>query len=97
MGMRWWLVVALGLQACSPQGVGEQVGSSLYKASVDTGQAIAAVGDRTGRALQDAGGSLRGGSAAAPPVTPPPFYAPPGYSEQPYAPPAPVTQERLGY
>ena len=95
-----WLLVwpMLGVAACAPQDVGEQVGQSLYKASVGTGQAIATVGDKTGQALQNAGDSLRGTVNPPPPPTPPPFYAPPGYSADPgYAPPGAVTQEKLGY
>jgi hypothetical protein len=95
-----WLILLplLDVAACAPQQVGEQVGQSLYKASVGTGQAIATVGDKTGQALQNAGSSLRGTASPPQPVTPPPFYAPPGYSADPgYAPPGAVTQEKLGY
>ena len=59
---RWLVLVGLAVSACAPDQVGQQVGRSLYDASVDTGHAIATVGDRTGAALQRAGASLRGDS-----------------------------------
>ena len=77
-----WLV-ALSLAGCAgPDVVGQQVGQSLYNASVNTGHALAVAGDRTGSALQNAGTNLR--NAVDPP---PPAYQPPPTLPPPYVPP----------
>lgn len=86
------LLAALALSACAPDQVGEDVGRSLYGASVNTGRAIATLGDRTGAALERAGSHLRTGSNAAPYAEPPqlpPPYLPDGYGGA-------VTAEPLG-
>lgn len=100
-------VMPAALAACtSPDQVGQQVGQSLYNASVSTGHAIAVVGDRTGKVLQDAGSGLR--SAVNPPP-PEPVYAPPPDLPPPYVPdgfspappveaePLPAPKPALGY
>ncbi len=86
---RWCLLTMLALSACAPDRVGQDVGRSLYDASVNTGHAIATLGDRTGAALENAGASLR---------TRPPPYTAPLQLPPPYVPdgPAPVTAEPLG-
>jgi len=70
--MAWFacaaLTLALTLAACAPQEVGERVGTSLNRASVTTGRALAKVGDRTGEVLQNAGSNLRDT------INPPPRY-----------------------
>ncbi len=84
-----WLLPLLPLAACAPDQVGQQVGRSLYDASVDTGHAIATLGDRTGAALQHAGRSLRT-TVAAPADRPPPLYpldAPGAVTTEPLGPP----------
>ncbi len=87
---RWIVLIALALAACgSPDQVGQRVGRSLYDASVNTGHALAVVGDRTGAAIQDAGANLRNAAnpAPLPPIGLPPPYIPDGS--------APVTAEPL--
>ena len=96
---RWILIVPLALSACAPDQVGQQVGQSLYDASVSTGHALATFGDRTGEALQDAGANLR--NAVSPPTSyPSPAYAlppglPPAYGQDGEAPPGSITVEPL--
>ncbi len=89
---RWTLLILLALSACAPDQVGQQVGQSLYDASVNTGHAVAVIGDRTGAALQNAGANLR--NAVDPP--PPLLYQPSPLSPDGYQPPAPITVEPLG-
>ena len=89
---RWTILIPLTLAACAPDQVGQQVGQSLYNASVNTGHAVAELGDRTGAALQNAGANLR--NAVNPP--PPAYYQPPPALPDGYDPPAPVTAEPLG-
>jgi len=66
--MAWFacaaLTLALTLAACAPQEVGERVGTSLNRASVTTGRALA----KTGEVLQNAGSNLRDT------INPPPRY-----------------------
>ena len=65
--MRWLGLAALFLvSACAPREVGQQVGQSLYGASVRTGDAVANFSDRAGQALQNAGTNLRRSSGSAP-------------------------------
>ncbi len=65
--MRWLGLAALVfVSACAPREVGQQVGQSLYGASVKTGDAVANFSDRAGQALQNAGTSLRRNSGSAP-------------------------------
>ena len=97
--LRWgWLALLVGLWGCAPPDeVGQQVGQSLYNASVNTGHALAVAGDRTGEAIQNAGTNLR--NAVSPP--PPPLYAlpppdlPPPYVPEGYSTTAPVGAEPL--
>ncbi len=89
---RWTFLIPLALSTCAPDQVGQQVGQSLYHASVTTGHAVAVFGDRTGAALQNAGANLR--DAVDPP--PPVLYQPPPLSPDGYQPPAPITVEPLG-
>ena len=86
--IRWTFLIPLALSACAPDQVGQQVGQSLYDASVTTGHAVAVIGDRTGAALQHAGANLRNA------VEPPPvLYQPPPLSPDGYQPPAPISVE----
>ena len=86
------LAAGLALARCAPPDVaGQQVGRSLYRASVDTGRALSTAGQRTGEVLQDAGANIR--NAFSPPP-PPPAY--PGYDALPTSgalPPAPYTYD----
>ena len=89
--LRWsWLTLVIGLWGCAPPDqVGQQVGQSLYDASVNTGHALAVAGDRTGAAIQNAGANLRNAVSppptyyALPPPDLPPPYVPEGYSTTP--------------
>ncbi len=93
---RWSVLLMLALAGCaSPDQVGQQVGQSLYHASVDTGHALAVVGDRTGEVIQNAGANLRNAVSPPPPAYALPPQLPPPYVPDGYAPPAPVTAEPL--
>lgn len=77
------LLTVSALAGCvPPDQAGQQVGRSLYGASVSTGNAISAAGDRTGAALQSAGDSIRNTfnppptNLLPPPDLPPPYVAP---------------------
>ncbi len=74
-------IAALLAGCADPQTAGQQVGQSLYNASVDTGQALATAGTRTGEAIQNAGASLRSA------------FSPPPLAVAPY--PAPIDQQAL--
>ncbi len=88
-----WAVLLAG--CASPDVIGQQVGQSLYNASVNTGHALAVAGDRTGSALQNAGTNLRQAVNPPPPsydqgplVLPPPYVPDdrPPVTSQPLAP-----------
>ena len=93
---RWSVLLVLALAGCAPDQVGQQVGQSLYNASVDTGHALAIVGDKTGQAFQNAGADLRNAVNPPPPAYALPPQLPPPYVPDGYAPPAAVTAEPLG-
>ena len=94
---RWSVLLVLALAGCaSPDQVGQQVGQSLYNASVDTGHALSVAGDKTGQAIQNAGANLRNAVNPPPPAYALPPELPPPYVPDGYAPPAPVTAEPLG-
>ena len=92
---RWTILMLLALSACAPDQVGQQVGQSLYDASVNTGHALATFGDQTGQALQDAGTNLRGTFNPPGPGYPPPLGLPPPYVPDGYTPQDPITAEPL--
>ena len=61
-----------GLAGCAgPDRAGQQVGNSLYNASVSTGHALGVATDRTGQAFQNAGTGLRNAVNPPPPATGP--------------------------
>jgi hypothetical protein len=91
--MRGWGLLAIllpvGLAACAPPDVvGQQVGRSLYDASVNTGRALSTAGERTGQAIQNAGTNLRN-AVNPPPYNPGPPPLPPPYVPQGWQDPAP--------
>jgi hypothetical protein len=99
------LLAALALARCAPPDVvGQQVGRSLYDASVDTGRALSTAGQRTGEVLQDAGANISNAFSPPPPAAYPGYDALPpaypGYDAQPAVPgsydaPAPITAAPL--